>query len=102
MQTIPIQPVPAQIVKVVLEDQNVQIGIYQKVQGIFVDVNVDGTDVVTSVIAHDTVPLVCRDYAGFLGNLIFVDNLGSSDPTYDLLGTRYSLVYLTEEEYALI
>jgi hypothetical protein len=39
---------------------------------------------------------------GFIGNLLFVDTQGSSDPTYDGLGSRFSLVYLTAEEYALI
>lgn len=102
MQEIPIQPVPSQIAKVVLGGQNCQILIYQKPQGLFVDINADGSDIVTGVIARDAVPLVCREYAGFVGNLIFIDTQGASDPTYDGLGSRYSLVYLTAEEYALI
>ena len=68
----------------------------------FVDINVNGADVVTGVIARDAVPLVCREYAGFSGNLVFIDTQGNSDPVYDGLGSRYSLVYLTAEEYALI
>jgi len=102
MQTVPIQPIPSQIVKAVLGNQNVQIGIYYKTQGIFVDVNSDGADVATSVLARDAVELVCRHYTGFKGNLMFIDSMGSSDPTYDLLGTRYNLVYLAEDEYALV
>ena len=39
----------------------------------FVDINVNGADVVTGVIARDAVPLVCREYAGFSGNLVFID-----------------------------
>ena len=102
MQEIPIQPVPSQITEVVLGAQNCQILIYQKPQGMFVDINVNGADVVTGVIARDAVPLVCREYAGFSGNLVFIDTQGSADPVYDGLGSRYSLVYLTAEEYALI
>lgn len=68
----------------------------------FVDINVNGVDVVTGVIARDVVPLVCREYAGFSGNLVFIDTQGNGDPVYDGLGSRYSLVYLTAEEYALI
>ena len=102
MQTVPLQPVPSQITKVVLGAQNCQILIYQKPQGMFVDINVNGADVVTGVIARDAVPLVSREYAGFSGNLLFIDSQGSADPSYDGLGDRFALVYLTAEEYALI
>lgn len=102
MQTIPLQPVPTQATKVVLGGQNVQLLIYQKPQGVFVDINADGTDIVVGVVARDAVPLMCRDYLGFIGNLLFVDTQGNSDPSYDGLGARFSLVYLTAEEYALI
>lgn len=102
MQTVPLQPIPSQLTKVVLGGQNVQIFIYQKDQGVFVDINSDGVDVVVGVIARDAVPLVCREYAGFIGNLLFVDTQGSSDPSYGGLGSRFSLVYLTADEYALL
>jgi len=102
MQNIPLQPVPTQATKVVLGGQNVQLLIYQKPQGVFVDINADGVDIVVGIIARDAVPLMCRDYMGFIGNLLFVDTQGNSDPTYDGLGSRFSLVYLTAEEYALI
>ncbi len=102
MQTVPLQPVPSQSTKVVLGGQNCQILVYQKPQGVFVDVNVDGVDVVVGVIARDAVPLVCREYAGFVGNLIFIDSQGSSDPSYEGFGDRFTLVYLTADEYALI
>lgn len=102
MQTIPLQPVPTQATKVVLGGQNVQLLIYQKPQGVFVDINADGTDIVVGVIARDAVPLMCRDYLGFIGNLLFVDTQGNADPSYDGLGSRFSLVYLTAEENALI
>lgn len=102
MQEIPLQATPSQLVKAVLGGQNCQLLIYQKAHGVFVDVNVNGTDVVTGVIARDAVPLVCRDYAGFVGNLLFIDSQGNADPEYSGLGSRFSLVYLTGDEYALI
>lgn len=101
MQQIPLQPIPAQISKVVLGGQNCQLSIYQKQRGLFVDINVNGEDVATAVIALDAVPLVCRDYAGFSGNLLFIDTQGKSDPSYEGLGSRFALVYLTAEEYAV-
>lgn len=102
MQTIPLQPVPTQATKVVLGGQNVQLLIYQKPQGVFVDINADGVDIVVGVIARDAVPLMCRKYLGFVGNLLFVDTQGNSDPSYDGLGSRFSLVYLTADENAVI
>lgn len=102
MRAVDLQAVPAQSVKVVLGDQNVEISVYQKDQGLFVDVIVAGADIVRSIIARDSVPIVCRDYAGFVGNLMFIDNQGASDPDYTGLADRFSLVYLDAEENALI
>lgn len=102
MQTVTLQPIPAQAVKVVLGGQNCTITLRQKVQGLFVDIDVDGSRVVSSVIARDAVPLACREYAGMLGNLLFIDTQGANDPTADGLGSRFQLVYLTAAEYALI
>jgi hypothetical protein len=102
MQEIPIQAIPSQVVRTVLAGQNVQIKIYQKDQGVFVDVNSDSVDVGIGTIARNAVPLVCRDYAGFLGNLMFLDTQGNIDPDYASFNTRYRLIYLTAAEYALI
>lgn len=101
MMQIPIQTDENQIVKTVLDGQNVQILLQQKPRGIFVDVNVNGVDVSTSVMALNEVPLVSRDNHGFIGNLVFIDLEGNSDPYYTGLGDRFNLCYLTGEEYEL-
>ena len=102
MQTVPLQPVPSQSTKVVLGGQNCQILVYQKPQGVFVDINADGVDISVGTIARDAVPLISREYAGFAGNLLFIDSQGSADPSYEGLGDRFALVDLTAEEYALV
>jgi hypothetical protein len=101
MLQIPIQPVPSQQVKVVLASQNCQIAIYQKVQGLFVDLNSNGIDISVGVQGHNAVQLDPREYSGFLGNLMFIDTQGLDDPTYAGFGTRFFLIYLTAEEFAL-
>ena len=102
MQEIPIQAIPSQTVSVSLAGQSVQVSIYQKAQGVFVDVTSDGIVAAIGTIARDAVALVCQDYKGFAGNLMFLDTQGSSDPDYTGVNTRFMLVYLTAAEYALI
>lgn len=100
MDQIPLQAVPNQVLKVILDNQNVQIFLYSKDEGLFCDVNSDGVDIVTGVLCLDGVPIICRAYAGFSGQILFVDTQGVDDPTYDGLGDRYLLIYLTDSEYA--
>jgi hypothetical protein len=102
MTEIPISAIPSQVCKVVLDGQICQIKIYQKESALFVDINADGVDINVGTIALDTAMLVSRDYAGFRGNLFFIDTQGNDDPDYSGLGSRYSLIYITEEEYALL
>lgn len=102
MLQIPVQPVPSQQLQVVLGGQNCQIAIYQKPQGIFVDINVNGIDISIATLAQDVNALNPITYSSFQGNLIFTDTQGTSDPKYTGLGSRYQLVYLTAEEYAAL
>jgi hypothetical protein len=102
MQSISLQPVPSQQLQIVLGGQNCQIAVYLKGQHIYVDLNSNGADISIAVIARDVVPLVPTTYLGFIGNLLFTDTQGTSDPTFDGLGTRYQLVYLTASEFALV
>lgn len=102
MLTVPLQPVPAQVCKVVLSNQNCQIFVYQKSQGVFIDVMADDTEIVAGVIGRDTGMIVARQYSGFVGNLFFIDTQGNNDPDYTGFGSRFSLVYLTADEYDII
>jgi hypothetical protein len=98
MQTIPLQPVPNQVTKVVLGGQNCQIRISMRGESLFVDVSANGEDVVSTVIAEDVAPIICRGYVGFSGNLLFIDTQGADAPQYTGLGTRWQLVYLDATE----
>lgn len=102
MQTVPLQPVPAQITRTVLGGQNCQIRVAQKGDFMYFDLNSNGAEIVTSVIIRDAVPLLARAYTGFSGNFVFIDTQGSDDPGFDGVGSRFNLVYLTTEEDALI
>ena len=86
MIQIALQPVPSQILSIVLGGQNCQIAVYLKGSHIYVDMNTNGVDISIGVIARDTVSLVPTAYLGFVGFLLFTDTQGISDPTYDGLG----------------
>ena len=102
MQTVPLQPVPSQTLQTVLNGQNVAISVYQRTTGLYVDTSVNGALVSSAVIARDQVPLVPTAYLGFAGNLLFTDTLGTDDPTYTGLGSRFVLLFLTAAEYATL
>ena len=102
MQSIPLQPQPSQTLQTTVAGQNVTLNFYDKTdQGLFADVVADGVTLIIGVLCLDAVRLVPTDYLGFAGNFIFVDTQGSNDPTYDGLGSRFQLLYLTADEYAL-
>jgi hypothetical protein len=101
MIIVPTQPVPNQELRISLNGQECLISLRQKTQGLFFDLSVGGEQVVTSVIGRDIAPLVCREYAGFSGNFIFLDMTGDDDPNSRELGSRWLLIYLNSEEYEL-
>lgn len=101
MQQIPVQPVPSQQLQCVLNNQNVELSIYQNGQGMFVDITSNSQVVSTCIIALNGVPLNPFSYSTFLGNLLFIDTQGVSDPFYSGLGTRFQLIYLDPAEYAI-
>ncbi|MEN4918189.1 hypothetical protein ABE485_05920 [Achromobacter spanius] len=77
-----------------LSGQNCQISVYQKTTGIYLDLEVDNSPIVTTVLCHDRVRLVRSAYLGFFGDLTFVDTQGHADPQYENLGSRFVLAYL--------
>lgn len=98
MLVVPLQAVPSQTVAVALGDQACRINVYTKRQGLFIDLYVSNTPIVTGVICQDANVIVRDAYLGFVGDLAFFDLQGSNDPTYDGLGSRYILAYLDPTE----
>lgn len=94
MLIVPLKAEKSQTVTATLGGQVVQIDIYQKAFGLFANVFVSNVLVIGGTICQNLNRLVRSTYLGFIGDLMFIDNQGTSDPTYDGLGTRYSLMYL--------
>lgn len=94
MQIIPLQPVPAQTINVLLADQVTTLTIHQKSTGIFMDVYVGTALVIGGVLCENLNRIVRSLYLGFVGDFAFIDNEGTDDPVYTGLGSRFSLAYL--------
>ena len=93
IQQINIQSTPSQTFQVTLDSQSVQINLYQKNQGLFVDIGLNGTIISSGIIAENLNYLMPFGYVGFLGNLMFVDTTGNNDPYWEDFGTRFYLIY---------
>lgn len=103
MLVIPLLPVPAQVVNVILGEQFTRLTLRQLASGLFINVAVDAVDVAGLVICQNLNRIVRDAYLGFVGDLMFVDNFDengkpSEDPYYTGLGSHFSLLYLSPEE----
>jgi hypothetical protein len=100
MKTIPLQPLPCQIVGVTLANQVCQIKVYQKFFGVFMDLYVNNKLIIGGVICENLNRIVRSLYLGFLGDLQFKDTQGSADVEYHGIGTRFVLQYLEVSDLA--
>jgi hypothetical protein len=61
---------------------------------LYCDLAIDDEQIWVGVPCMHKVFLNSYRYLKFLGDLVFLDVLGNTDPTYDLLTTRYVLFYV--------
>ena len=100
MLIIPLSPIPSQTLTTTLANQICQLNVYQKFYGVFVDLYVNNSLIIGGVIAQNLNRIVRSIYLGFSGDFCFIDTQGTDDPTYDGLGSRWQLAYLTEDDLA--
>jgi hypothetical protein len=109
MLLVPIQDVTTQRVRVTVGAQNCLLNLYQldnstvaandttevlPLQVLYMDVYV-GTVLIIGGVACQNLNRIVRDlYLGFVGDFVFNDTQGSSNPTSPGLGSRYQLIYL--------
>ena len=98
MQMIPMRPVPSQTLMTTLADQLVQIDLQQRAYGLHLDLRVDNVLLLAGAICQDRNLIVRSAYIGFVGDLCFIDTMGTDDPTYEGLGIRYGLAYIEAGE----
>ena len=103
MQILPLQALPNQTLTILLAKQLVKLSIYTMVDGnMYMDVFVNHVAIITGVICQNQNRIVRDAYLGFIGDLAFNDTLGSDDPVYSGLGTRYQLFYLSASDVAAL
>jgi hypothetical protein len=96
---VPLQPVASQSLNTVLNNQNVQLNVYQKLYGLFMDVYLNDVLVIAGVLCENLNLIVRSAYLGFSGDFIFMDNQAAipqagEDPSYTGLGSQFFLLYL--------
>ena len=94
MQIIPLQPLPAQNFTVNLNNQPCQISVYQKLSGLYLDLQVNNALIIGGVLCQNLNRIVRSLYLGFSGDLAFIDTQGQDDPVFTGLGDRFQLAYL--------
>lgn len=97
MQIILLNATPSQTLAILLGGQSCQLNVYQKTTGLFMDVSVTTKTpplIIGGVICQNENRIVRDLYLGFIGDFIFKDTQGNSDPDYTGLGDRFQLVYL--------
>lgn len=98
MQTVSLTQEKEQTVTVTLSGQQCKIRLVQRESGLYMDLTVGDTVLFQGVPCWYANKMVRYSYLGFSGDLVFMDNQGQSDPSYDGLGTRYPLYYLEASE----
>lgn len=96
--TVPLQATPSQTLTIVLNNQLTRINVSQKPTGLYMDVLVNESPIISGVICQNLNRIVRSLYLGFIGDFCFVDNEGEADPEYTGLGSRFSLIYLEPSE----
>ncbi len=99
---VPLAPVPAQTLSIILDNQNAQIAVRQRGDALYLDLSVDDAPIIVNKICRDRIRLLlASSYKGFRGDLVFVDTKGDTQPEYSGLGDRYVLLYLSQAEITL-
>lgn len=91
--TIPLSAVAYQQIKAPLSGQSVALTIQQRTNGLYMDVILNGVQILAGVLCQDRTWLAREAYLGMPGDLCFVDTQGQTDPVYTGLGGRYALIY---------
>lgn len=98
MKKIPLQKLPSQKVRVVLDGQNVTLSIYYRFGNMYMDIITNDGLVQQGAVCRNRINVVQVANIIFKGGLYFLDLLGAHDPYYKQFGSRYILLYVGDDE----
>lgn len=99
MLLIPLAAAPSQTLAVTLAAQPVRIALRTLGGSLYFTLRVKDEPIVTTRICRNRQRLLIdAKYREFAGDFAFVDLQGDTDPVFPGLGSRYRLVYLSDDE----
>lgn len=98
ISVVPLSAVPSQKMQIVINNQDVTLTIAQRGSNVYADISVGTTIVRSGAICLDRVPILQPSTTTFIGNLIFIDMSGHNNPDWREYGSRYMLIYYTDDE----
>ena len=93
-QIYPVQAVPSQTLNILPNGQSVTLYIYQKSTGLFMDVFLSGALLIAGIRCAYNTYCIRETYWGLVGDFVWLDMQGTSDPYYTSLGSRFLLCYV--------
>lgn len=98
MEVIPLLPIAAQTLNIVLDGQYCTLSVYWKQTRLYLDLTVGGEVICAGRICQNRVDVLQIPVRGFTGSLHFWDIEGDRPPCWEQLNTRFFLVYVPEGE----
>jgi hypothetical protein len=95
---VPLQANPNQTVASTLGNQAVNLNVYQKLSGLYMDIYLNASLLLAGVICENANRIIRNAYFGFSGDFVWIDQQDSADPYYTGIGSRWFLVYLYASE----
>lgn len=98
MTEIALSAIPAQRFQIVLADQYCTITLREKGNRIYLDLDTTDYSICRGAICVNGADVLQSLHPQFYGTLHFFDTIGDSAPRYELLDTRYVLLYVEDGE----
>lgn len=95
MIRVPLSAVPSQTLAIVLAGQACEIALRQNGDNMYFDLTVNRVNIVRSrIVRNKQLLLLDMKYRGFVGDFIFNDSQGDTQPVFTGLAGRYTLYYV--------
>jgi hypothetical protein len=98
MRTIPLSPIPAQTLRVILGGQDCDLAVYWRQERLYLDLAVGAAVVCRGAICQNGANILQGPSRFFRGSLHFFDTEGRRPPHFEGLNERFFLVYADEDE----